>query len=104
MDKRDDIIDKVKRYRDLVLKDFPVKIEKTYLYGSFAKGTARQDSDIDVAFVVDRFTGNFFDIVPHIWMLTEKVDSRIEPKIISRNDDYAGFLDEIQRTGIELAQ
>ena len=102
MDKKDDIIEKVKRYRDLVLEIFPMKIEKTYLYGSFAKGTARKDSDIDVVFVVEHFSGNYFEVIPPIWKLTEEVDNRIEPKVVARDDDYAGFIDEVQRTGIEL--
>jgi predicted nucleotidyltransferase len=60
MDKREDIINKVKIYRDLVLKDFPMEIEQVYLFGSYAKGTPHKDSDIDVAFVVSRFEGDFF--------------------------------------------
>ena len=102
MDQRDDIINKVKRYRDLVLENFPMKIEKTYLYGSFAKGTVRKDSDIDVAFIVECFLGNYFEVIPPIWKLTEQVDSRIEPKVVARDDDYAGFIEEIKRTGVEL--
>jgi hypothetical protein len=27
---------------------------------------------------------------------------RIEPHVVARNADYAGFLDEIRRTGIEI--
>jgi hypothetical protein len=30
------------------------------------------------------------------------VDDRIEPVLIARDTDYAGFLDEIQRTGIQI--
>jgi hypothetical protein len=55
-----------------------------------------------VAFVVKHFTGDYFKVVPPLWTLTRKVDSRIEPHIISRDEDYAGFLDEIQRTGVEI--
>jgi predicted nucleotidyltransferase len=102
MDKREDIIDKVRIYRDLVLQDFPMEIEKVYLFGSYAKGTPRTDSDIDVAFVVNRFEGDFFRIIPPMWKLKRKVDVRIEPHVIARDADYAGFLDEIRRTGIEI--
>ena len=101
MDKREDIISKVKQYKQLVdssnlLKD----IEQVYLFGSFVKGTQNINSDIDVAFVVKNIEGNFFDIIPPIHRLTEEVDFRIEPHVIARETDYAGFLDEIQRTGI----
>ena len=103
MDKREDIIEKVKDYQDLVKKsDFPMPIEAVYLFGSYAKGTAHKDSDIDVALVVNHFDGDFFDIIPPIWRLVERVDFRIEPHVIARDTDYAGFIDEIQRTGIQI--
>jgi len=101
MDKREDIIGKVKDYQILVKKsDFPMPIEEVYLFGSHAKGTANKDSDIDVALVVNHFVGDYFDVIPPIWRLIEKVDSRIEPHVVARDTDYAGFIDEIQRTGI----
>jgi predicted nucleotidyltransferase len=102
MDEREDIISKVRTYRDLVLKDFPMKVEKVYLFGSYAKGTPHKDSDIDVAFVVKRFKGDFFQVIPPIWKLKRQIDVRIEPHVIARDTDYAGFLDEIRRTGIEI--
>jgi len=101
MDKRTDIIKKVRAYQLLVKQsDFPMKIENVYLFGSHAKGNYRKDSDIDVAFVVNKWKGDYFDVIPPIWKLTEQVDYRIEPHVIVPEEDYAGFLDEIQRTGI----
>ena len=101
MDKREDIIEKVKDYQERVRQsDFPMPIEAVYLFGSHAKGTANKDSDIDVALVVNSFEGDYFDIIPPIWRLIEDIDFRIEPHIIARDTDYAGFLDEIQQTGI----
>jgi predicted nucleotidyltransferase len=73
-----------------------------YLYGSYAKGTSRKDSDIDVAFVVNHFEGDFFKAVHPLWKLTMDIDYRIEPVVVARDTDYTGFLDEIQRTGIEI--
>lgn len=101
MDQKKDIIEKVKRYSKLVFDSNLLKnIEQVYLFGSFVKGIPNNDSDIDVAFVVKNIDGNFFDIIPPIHRLTEKIDFRIEPHIIARDADYAGFLDEIERTGI----
>jgi predicted nucleotidyltransferase len=79
-----------------------MEVEKVYLFGSYAKGTPREDSDIDVAFVVSRFEGDFFKVIPPMWKLKRKVDVRIEPHVVARDADYAGFLDEIRRTGIEI--
>ena len=78
-------------------------IEAVYLFGSHAKGTANKDSDIDVALVVNHFDGDFFDVISPIWMLTENVDFRIEPHVIARDTDYAGFLDEIHNTGVKVS-
>jgi predicted nucleotidyltransferase len=104
MDKREDIIEKVKNYQALVKKsDFPMPIEAVYLFGSYAKGTAHKDSDIDVALVVNHFDGEYFDVIPPIWRLIENIDFRIEPHVIARDTDYAGFLDEIQHTGIRVS-
>jgi predicted nucleotidyltransferase len=103
MDTRDNIIEKVKDYQSLVKQSsFPMPIEAVYLFGSYAKGTAHKYSDIDVALVVNHFDGDFFEVIPPIWSLTRKVDSRIEPVVVARDTDYAGFLDEIQHTGVRI--
>ena len=101
MDKRNDIINKVKKFKELVIDSkFPMHIEKVYLFGSYAKGNSHKDSDIDVAFVVNKFKGDFFKVIPPIWKLRHQVDCRIEPHVIARDTDYTGLLDEIQQTGI----
>jgi len=104
MDKRTIAIDKVKIYQDLVRTSFPIKIDQFWLYGSYAKGIPHQHSDIDVALVVDHLGDdyNFFETEPLLWKLTRQVDNRIEPVLIARDTDYAGFLDEIQKNGIEI--
>jgi len=101
MDERNDIISKVRKFKQLVIDSkFPMQIENVYLFGSYAKGTQREHSDIDVAFVVNKFKGDFFKVIPPIWKLRHQVDFRIEPHVIARNTDYAGMIDEIQQTGI----
>ena len=103
MDKREDIISIAKKYLDLVkASDFPMQINKAYLFGSFAKGCPKQDSDIDIALVVNKWVGNYEEAVVPIWRLRKSVDFRIEPHIVVPDEDYADFLPEIQRTGIEI--
>ena len=103
MDERNDIISKVRQFKQLVIDSkFPMKIENVYLFGSYAKGTQREHSDIDVAFVVNKFKGDFFKVIPPIWKLRRQVDFRIEPHVVSQDTDFAGFIDEIRRTGIEI--
>jgi predicted nucleotidyltransferase len=104
MDERENIIGKVKEYKKLVDKEFPVKIEQFYLFGSYAKGNFHQDSDIDVALVVPHLEDNYdsWKTTPLLWHLRWNIDLRIEPHLIARDDDFIGFVKEIERTGIEI--
>jgi len=103
MDKAEDIMSIAKRYLRLVkAANFPMQIEKAFLFGSYAKGCPNKDSDIDIAFVVNEWSGGYEDTVVPMWQLREKIDLRIEPHIVVSNYDPADFLPEIERTGIEL--
>jgi predicted nucleotidyltransferase len=99
MDKNEAII-KVKQY-SLLLKEYFV-LDKVYLFGSYAKNTFREDSDIDVAIVVNHLEGDYFSINPLLWKLRRQIDDRIEPIIIERDHDNGEFLAEIQKYGIEI--
>lgn len=94
-------IKKVKAYR-LLLEDY-FQIENVYLFGSYANGTNREDSDIDVAIVVNHIDGDYFSINPLLWKLRRQVDDRIEPILIEKNFDEANFLAEVQKFGIEIS-
>jgi len=102
MDKRESIVGRVKTYKELVNSTFPIKIDQVWLFGSYAKGSPNKNSDIDVALVVEHLDEDydFFETEPLLWKLTRQVDDRIEPVLIARDTDYAGFLDEIKNTGI----
>ena len=57
-----------------------------YLYGSYAKGQAREWSDIDVA-VISPVLGNVLgDEQFQLWRLRRDVDSRIEPYGMTQQD------------------
>ncbi|NQU80719.1 MAG: nucleotidyltransferase domain-containing protein [Bacteroidetes bacterium] len=99
MDKSE-VINKVKQYR-LLLKDH-FALERVYLFGSWAKETQSEDSDIDVAVVVSHLEGDYFSTTPLLWKLRRQIDDRIEPVIIEKDNDKGGFLDEIQKYGIEI--
>ena len=101
MDKTEDIIKIAKEYADYVkASNLPMKIDRAYLFGSFAKGTPHKDSDIDVAFIVSNWTGGYDDTIVPIWSMCENFDLRIEPHIIDPEQDYSYFEQEVQRTGI----
>jgi predicted nucleotidyltransferase len=100
MDEREFIIQKLKAYKQLVDSSFPVTIESCWLYGSYAKGNQKKYSDIDVAFVVNHLDDSydFFHTEPLLWKLTRQIDDRIEPILVVRDTDYAGFINEIEQT------
>ena len=79
-----------------------MQIEKAYLFGSYAKDCPKKDSDIDIAIIVNKWIGDYEETIVAIWQLRKKIDFRIEPHIIVPDEDYAGFLPEIQKTGIEI--
>ncbi len=99
MDKRE-ALGKVRKYKVLLQEHF--NIDSVYLYGSFAKDNFNKDSDIDVAIVVSQLSGDYFSTTPLIWKLRRQIDDRIEPILIERSNDKAGFLEEIEKTGIKV--
>jgi uncharacterized protein len=100
MDKRE-AIKIVQQYKLLLAKHFD--LDAVYLFGSYAKDTERDDSDIDVAVVVNSVSGDFFSVNPLLWKLRRQIDDRIEPVLIDKSNDQPGFLNEIKSTGIEIS-
>ncbi len=97
MDKTEAII-KLERYKILLSKE--MIFDKMILFGSYAKGNQREDSDIDVAIVVDKIHGDYFSTRPLLWRIRREVDDRIEPVILEKSHDESGFLKEIMKSGI----
>ena len=69
------------------------------LYGSHTKGTARKESDIDIAVIFDGYTGNWLKDSAQLWKLTRNVSDDIEPILLDRTQDPSGFVKEIFNTG-----
>jgi len=76
-----------------------IKVEKLILYGSYAFGKAREDSDIDVAVLIDKIDGDFLSAETRLFQLRRNIDTRIEPVLLEDTDDFSGFLEEILKTG-----
>jgi predicted nucleotidyltransferase len=91
----------VKKYTKEVRQVFPVV--KVYLFGSWAKGTASNRSDVDVCFFLESFGGrNPIDVMIDISSLTRNYYWMcIEPLAFEVNDDHP-FVREVLRTGIEI--
>jgi len=87
----------VKQYADVVRQNFNVK--KVILYGSYSRGSARKDSDIDVAVVLSRIDEDFLMAEAKLFRLRRKIDTRIEPVLLEESNDKSGFSEEILKTG-----
>jgi uncharacterized protein len=96
------IIDTVKQYIMIIPKDLGVK--RAYLFGSFAKGKENDDSDIDIALVLENMP-DFFYAQKLLMKLRRKIDLRIEPHPIKEQDfnSLNPFAYEIERTGIIIS-
>lgn len=73
-----------------------------YLYGSYSKGTARADSDIDIAVIVPHLNDNWFLTVKKLWRAGRAVNSLIEPVLIEE-DEPSPLYDEVTRWGIAIS-
>jgi predicted nucleotidyltransferase len=91
-----------------IAKEYAAAVRKVldataiFLYGSYAKGTATKDSDIDIAVVVDEIPGDYLNTMTMLWRLTRSIGSDIEPVLLTPADEESGFLATVQKTGIAV--
>ena len=95
----------VQQYIADVKKAMP--IDKVYLYGSYAKGTQRENSDVDLCFFSKAFeSSRSLDILTELFYLKIKYDKDllIEPNAFPTSEMYNDnpFVKEIVRTGREI--
>ncbi|MCK4798771.1 MAG: nucleotidyltransferase domain-containing protein [Spirochaetes bacterium] len=96
MDKKK-VIEKLKEYVNLINSKFVLNM--VILYGSYAKGNWKEESDIDIAVVVDKIKGDFLTLEATLYKLRRKIDDRIEPILLEKNEDKSGFLEDILKYG-----
>ncbi len=75
MDKRD-VLNIISRFKK-ELESLGVRVEKVILYGSFARGDYREDSDIDLLVISQDFEGK--DYWERIDILSEAIYEIFEP-------------------------
>ena len=77
------IMESIKKYIEKISQYY--KVEAIILFGSYAKGTENEDSDIDIAIISSDFSDIIEDGAKLIG-LTWKIDTRIEPHPITTED------------------
>lgn len=100
-----EIMDIVNKYAQVILEHYNVKA--IILFGSYAKGTNHEDSDIDIAVITDDIKCNdVFDEQLNLKKLRRNIDYRIEPHLIEVADFdniETPFIEEVVNTGIKVA-
>ena len=89
----------VEEYAKLVVSNMVVN--KIILYGSYARGDFRKDSDIDVAVVVPRSSilDDILKDMAKLFKLRRSISNDIEPVLLIDEDDPSGFLESISQYG-----
>lgn len=95
-----EIIEIIKNYKSLLQNLYT--IDKIYLFGSYARDKAREDSDIDLAIFLNEAIS--YELELELMKLRRKIDLRIEPHVFSALDllDKTPFIEEISTNGIEI--
>ena len=97
---RDEAIDLVRQYKHIIAKHFAEE-PQVMLFGSYSKGTANKDSDIDVAVIVPSYGDRKLELSKALWHDVDDVSLLIEPVLISK--EYPSPLyNDVMRTGIAV--
>lgn len=87
-----------REYAQVVLNNVE-DVNKIVLYGSYARGTMHEESDIDIAVIINSIKGDLLKAKSKLFQLTEDLDDRIEPILLINKDDPSDFLPNVLRTG-----
>jgi len=100
-----DVINIVRQYINN-LNNAGIVIYKAYLFGSYARNQATDDSDIDVLLVSEAFDTDDDIILSKPWSPKYRIDFRIEPVAIGlqrfNTDDTSLIIEVIRNEGLEI--
>lgn len=78
-----------------------MNVNTIVLYGSYARGDNRANSDIDIAVIVPResISNNILNDMANLFTLTRNISSDIEPVLLIDGEDDSGFQEHILSYG-----
>src|SRR5215470_16406228 len=90
------------------LDEMGIRVERALLFGSYARGTEREGSDIDVLIVSSDFSAlNARERLEHLGTAAARLWQPIEALACTPDElahaEPATFLEEIVRTGVDVA-
>ena len=74
---------------------------RVLMFGSYSKGNANADSDIDVAVIVPTYGDRKFEISKNLWHDVDQVSLLIEP-VLMADDRQSPLYDDVMRTGVSV--
>ena len=84
-------------YTNRVREEYNPK--QVIMFGSYVRGNAHDDSDIDIAVIFDEAPGEFLDTWRHLLKLRRGLSFDIETHLLDETMSRCGFLDHIRSTG-----
>ena len=99
---REDVFQIVKKFKARI-EEKGIPVQKVYLYGSYAKGTPRYGSDIDICIISPSFK-NKFEAELLLSKESMQIDPRIETVAYSPEtfEDWIPLVWEIKQKGISI--
>lgn len=97
---RDEALNLVRRYKRVIMPRFQEE-PKVMMFGSYSKGCANPDSDIDVAVIVPTYGDKKIEISKNLWHDVRQVSFLIEP-VLMANDKWSPLYEDVMRTGIAV--
>ena len=97
---RDEALELVRQYKLVISPRFE-KEPRVMMFGSYSKGYANPDSDIDVAVIVPTYGDQKFEISKKLWRDVRQVSFLIEP-VLMADDRWSPLYDDVMRTGIAV--
>jgi uncharacterized protein len=83
------VIKKLHQYLK-ILQGAGIRVDKAYLFGSYAKGNFHPESDIDLALISKEWKPDVIEAQYTLMKLARNIDSRIEPHPFLRVDFNKG--------------
>ena len=97
---RDEALALVRKYKQVIRSRFDFE-PKVMMFGSYSKGYANPDSDIDVAVIVPTYGNRKFEMSKGLWRDVRDVSFLIEPLLIAE-DRWSPLYEDVMRTGVTV--
>jgi predicted nucleotidyltransferase len=76
-----------------------LKPSAVILFGSYVNGAPHEDSDIDIAIIINDFRGDWLETASMLYGLSWKISFDIEPHLLDETQDRSGFVEHVIKTG-----